>query len=64
MRVRFKKSIRQRLDEAISNYLIDDIEDFVLTKDEYIDLLEDLNTRERILISGNRCYKGIPIVLT
>ena len=63
MRIRFYKSTHEQLDEAIDTYTSSKIKDFILSKDEYIQLLEELDDRSRLLVSHGRTYRGITLLV-
>jgi hypothetical protein len=63
MKIHYKQSIRQQLDELFGKGLTQDIDSVELTESEYIQLLEELPTLGQILLTDAdtkfRVYKGI-----
>lgn len=63
MKIHYKHSIRQQLDELFGKGLSQDIDFVELTESEYIQLLEELPTLGQILLTDvdtkHRVYKGI-----
>lgn len=67
MKLVYKKTVRTQLDELIDKANTKEIIDYVkLSREEYINLLEDLGTTARIIFVNpdNRVYRNIRIRVT
>jgi len=65
MRIYFKESIKEKIDAAIEEYGYENISAIELTKDEYIDFLENIDIASKVIHRRleTRKYEGIPIIV-
>ena len=64
MKVVYLTSVKYKVDEAIahSTQIAEPIEYIALSKDEYIQFLEELNPTQRVLLTlPERMYRDVPI---
>ena len=62
MKIHYKKSIKQKIDHHIELYDTKDVDFVSLSRDEYIQFLEEISPTERVLLTlPERCYRGIAI---
>lgn len=60
MRVIFNKSVKTKIDDVINRYEVGSIKEIILTRDEYIQFLEEICPTTKILLSiPGRFYREV-----
>ena len=63
MKVNLNTSILQEINTKIDLYGADNILSIELTKEEYINFLEELSTAERVILGLGRTYKEVKLIV-